>query len=148
MVLNVNDMEWNPVRDQQVSGLGTMPAKAIGSQFTLDEPILGAQVSYDASPFGLAVEIPWELWRDELYGVMRDMVKELARSSRNRMEVDAFSVVNNAFDTNFAGFDGASLCSTSHSGLDGVTRSNRPSPDVGLSITGVQSMVLRFESMT
>ena len=148
MVFNVSDMEWNPQTDRQITGLGTMPSKPIGDQFTLDEPIMGTSKSYEAQPFGLAVEIPWELWRDELYGVMRDMVKELARSSRNRMEVDAFSVINNAFDNAFPGFDGVSLCNTAHVGLDGVTRANRPSPDVALSITGVQSMVLRFESMT
>lgn len=147
-VFSVEDMEWNPVKDRQVAGVGALPTKAEGTQFKLDAPVQGNGITYTAVPFGLAVEITWELWRDELYGVMRDMVKELGRSSRHRQEVDAWSVLNNAFDTAVVGFDGKNLCSTSHVGTDGVTRTNRPSPDVGLSITGVQSAVLRFEKMT
>lgn len=146
---NVDDMEWNPVKDQQISGLGTMPAKNEGSTFHLDQPIIGSNVSYTAAPFGLAVEITWEMWRDDLYGVMRELIGGLARASRNRIEVDAHSVLNNAFSTSFVGFtSGESLCSTAHVGLDGVSRANRPSPDIGFSITGIQASVLRFENMT
>src|SRR5579872_5685518 len=99
LVFNVDDMEWNPITDQQISGLGTMPDKPEGQQFSLDEPILGGSKQYTASPFGLAVEVTWEMWRDELYGVMEEMVRELARASRNRQEVDAWSVLNNSFST-------------------------------------------------
>lgn len=149
LLFNVENMEWNPVTDRQISGLGTVPSKPEGTQFTLDEPIMGGNVSYLANPFGLAVEITWELWRDELYGVMRELVAEMARASRNRQEIDAFSVLNNAFSTSFPGFTtGESLISTSHTGLDGVVRANRPSPDIGFSITGIQNAVVRYENMT
>jgi len=149
MIFNVEDMEWNPITDQQISGLGTMPEKPEGSQFKLDEPILGSRRSYEAVPFGMAVEITWEMWRDELYSVMREMVAEMKRASNNRQEVQAWSVFNNAFSTSYAGFtSGEALCSTTHVGLDGVTRANRPSPDVGLSLTGLQAMIIRFENMT
>jgi hypothetical protein len=145
---NVSDMEWNPVTDQQVSGLGTLPAKAEGEQFTMDELIMGSSKTYTASPFGMAVEITWEAWRDELYGVLREMVAELARASRNRQEVDAWSVLNNAFDTSYIGFEsGVSLCSTSHVTLDGTTLANRPSVDIGFSQTYLQNAIIRFENM-
>lgn len=148
-LFNVDDMEWNPVTDRQISGLGTMPAKNEGAQFTLDEPLLGGTKSYEATPYGLAVEITFEMWRDDLYGVMRELSAELARASRNRQEVDAWSILNNAFSTSFVGFTGAeSLCSTAHVGLDGVTRANRPSPEIGFSVTGIQSAIRRFETMT
>lgn len=148
MVLNVSEMPWNPIVDRQISGLGTLPSKAEGAQFVLDEPILGSTVSYEAEAYGLALEFTWEMWRDELYGVMREMVAELKRASNNRQEVQAWSVFNNAFNTSFVGFDGDPLCSTSHTGLDGVNRTNRPSPDIGFSVTGIQNMILRFEGMT
>jgi len=57
MVFNVDDMEWNPMTDRQISGLGTMPQKPEGAQFTPDVPILGGTKAYTAVPFGLAVEI-------------------------------------------------------------------------------------------
>lgn len=148
MVFNVSDMPWNPVLDRQISGLGTLPSKAEGGQFPLDEPIFGGSKEYEAEAFGLALEFTWEMWRDELYGVMREMVAELKRASNHRQEVQAWSVFNNAFSNSFPGFDGVALCSTAHVGLDGQTRANRPSPDIGFSITAIQNMILRFENMT
>ena len=146
---NVSDMEWNPLTDQQVSGLGTLPGKDQGEQFTMDDILMGGTKTYTAAPFGMAVEITWEAWRDELYGIMREMVRELARSSRNRQEVDAWSVLNNAFSTSYTGFTASeSLCSTAHTGLDGTSRANRPSPDISFSQTGLQNSLTRFENMT
>ncbi len=146
---NVGDLEWNPATDQQVSGLGTLPGKDEGEQFTLDEILMGGTKTYTAEPFGLAVEITWEAWRDELYGVMREMVRELARASRNRQEVSAWSVLNNAFSTSFVGFtSGEELCKTAHVGLDGTSSANRPSPDISFSQTGLQNAITRFENMT
>jgi len=34
-VVNVSDMEWNPITDGQYTGLGTMPEKPEGSQFRI-----------------------------------------------------------------------------------------------------------------
>jgi hypothetical protein len=149
LVFNVDEMPWNPMSDQQISGLGTMPVKTEGGQFATDQPIQGGKKTYQVTEYGLAVEITWRMWRDDLYGIMRELVAEMARASRNRQEVDAWSVLNNAFNTAFYGFTaGESLASTAHVGLDGVTRANRPSPDVAFSITGIQNALTRFESMT
>jgi len=149
LIFNVMDMEWNPVSDFQVSGLGTMPGKAEGVQFTFDEIVTGGTKTYTATPYGLAVEITWEAWRDELYGVMQEMVRCLARAGRNREEVAAWSVLNNSFSATYVGFTAAeSLVSTSHTGLDGVTRANRPAVDIGYSVTGIQNAITRFEDQT
>ena len=146
---NVDDMEWNPMTDQQVSGLGTMPAKPEGTQFNLDRYQLGAQLEIEADPFGMAIEFTYEYWRDEKYGLGREMVREMARSGRNRVEVDAASLLNNAFSTSFPGFtSGEALCSTSHTSFaDGEARANRPSPDIGFSVTGIQNAIIRFHNM-
>lgn len=58
MAFNVDDMDWNPQTDRNISGLGTMPSKPEGTAYVLDEPIMGNSKQYDAQPFGLAVEIP------------------------------------------------------------------------------------------
>ncbi len=104
LVFNVSDMEWNPVSDRQITGLSTLNHMNEAASFTLDEPIMGGTKTYTASGFGLAIEITWVMWRDDLYGVMREMAAELMRASRNRQEVDAWSVLNNAFSTSFTGF--------------------------------------------
>jgi len=146
--LNVEDMPWNPVTDRQISGLGQMPTKPEGTQFAFDEPILGGTKAHTATPYGLAVEITFEMWRDELYGVMRELIAEMARAARNRQEVSAWSILNNAFSTSFVGFtSGEALCATSHTRLDGGTTANRPSPDISFSTTGLQAALTRFENM-
>jgi hypothetical protein len=146
---NVVDMPWSIVDDRQISGLGTLASMNEGDQFTLDEPNLGGTKQYEAEIFGLAVEITYPMWKDDQYGVMRDIVREEAHASRNKQEVEAWSVLNNAFDTSFTGFDGLSLCNTAHTLLDGAgtTIANRPSPDVGLSTLAVQNSLIRFENM-
>ena len=90
--MNVIEMETNPVKDQQISGLGPMPGKPEGSQFQLDQGILGGTVSVTAVPFGMALEFTWEMWRDEQYGYARESVREMARSSNNRQELDAWVI--------------------------------------------------------
>lgn len=147
LVFNVDDMPWNPVTDQQISGLGTLLSMPEGDNFPLDEAELGGQVSYTAVPFGLAVEITWPMWRDDKYGVMRELVAELSRASRNRQEVDAWSVLNNAFDNAFAGFDGVSLLNTAHPLLGGGTTANTPTGNVGFSSLAIQNALTRFENM-
>jgi len=151
LILNVDNLEYNPVTDRQISGLGTLAAKPEGSMFTLDEPLVGGSKQYTATAFALAFEVTWEMWRDELYGLMKELSRELARSGRNREEVSGFSVLNNAFSTSFVGFTaGESLCDTSHAMIDpGVTAgSNRPAVDIGFSIAGLQAGIENFEGMT
>lgn len=148
LALNVDEMPYNPMTDYQVTGLDTLPSKSEGEQFDADEILTGGSKTYTASPFGLAVEITWEAWRDELYGIMQEMVACLARASRNRQEVDAWSVLNNAFSTSYVGFTtGEGLCQA-HTGLDGTSRRNRPSVDIGFSQAGLQASIQRFEEMT
>lgn len=149
--MNVDTMEWQGVKDFQVSGMGTAPVKPEGTQFVLDQPITGGTKTYTAEPSGKAFEVTWEGWRDELYGVFREMAAEAARSLRHRQEVQAASVLNNAFSTSFTGFTASeALVSTTHTRLDGgssATTANRPSPDIGLSVTGLQAAITRYESM-
>lgn len=146
---NVDDMPWSIVDDRQISGLGTLASMTEGEQFTLDDPILGGTKQYEAEVFGLGVEITYPMWRDDQYGVMGELIAELARSSRNKQETEAWSVLNNAFDTSFTGFDGLSLCNTAHTLLDPTqgTVANRPNPDVGLSTLAVQNSLIRFEGL-
>jgi hypothetical protein len=149
MVFNIHEMEWNPITDRQVSGLGTMPGKDQGGRFTLDDAIIGGTKTYTAEAYGMALEFTFEAWRDELYGVLKELVRCMRRASLNRQEVDAWDLLNRAFNTAEVGFTASeALCSTSHARLDGGTAiANRPSPDVGFSVTGIQGGITRFENM-
>lgn len=152
LVANVSEMEWNPVTDQQVAGLGTMPAKPEGRAFSLDELTIGGTKSYTANPYGLAVEVTFEAWRDELYGVLNEMIKGLARAARHRQETQFWAIFNDAFTGSYyTGFNSVRLCYTSQTAITGAGGSagaNRPSVEIGLSVTGIQNMITRFEGMT
>jgi hypothetical protein len=148
-IVNTPTMEWNPITDRNVSGMGTMPIKYEGTQFTLGDIIMGTTKTYTAVSYGLGVEITYEAWRDELYGVLAEMVRCLSRSSNYRLEVDAHSPYNNAFSTSYTGFTASTaLCSLAQTQLNGTVWANRPNPDTGFSIAAIQDSILRFESMT
>lgn len=144
--MNEPDMPWRTVKAQQVAGLGTMPQKPEGTAFVTDAPNVENTKTATPVAFGLAVVFTWEAWEDELYGIFRNMAAELARSSRYRLEVDAHVVINNAFSTSAVGFNaGEALCSTTHtSPTTSTQQANRPSPDVGFSITGLQAALQSF----
>lgn len=146
-IFNVQTMEIQNEKDLELAGLGAMPQKEEGVQFTLDKPMVGGNKQYTAVAYGLAAEVTFEMWDDDLFGEMRRMAQELGRSSRNRIEVDAATILNNAFDTGVTGFDNTSLCSTSHTDIDGTTRANRPSTDISFSISGLQAGIQAYETM-
>ncbi len=81
-VFNVQDMEWNPVTDQQVSGLGTLPAKAEGVPFSLDELLMGGA----ESPTPESAGSPW--WSAggiiETAGDVAQSVVDLATGEKTR----------------------------------------------------------------
>lgn len=149
-LVNVIDMPWNPVLDQQWSGLGAMTTKPQGTAFPFDDPIEGNSKSYEAVPYGKAVEATFEAWDDEDYGYLRYLMTELKTRSNYRMEVDGHNALNEAFvTTNETGFDGASLVSTAHTTLDGRTSvANRPATDVGLSYTAVNAGLVHAHRLT
>ena len=147
--MNVGTLDYNPVTDKQVAGLGTLVDKPEGTMFSLDDPIMGGSKTYTATAGGLAFECTWEMWRDDLYGLMMEFARELARSGRYREEISGHSVLNNAFSNSYTGFTaGESLCHTSHARLDGGTaQANRPSVDVGFSFAGIQAGIQNFHRM-
>lgn len=150
LLFNVSDAEWRDVTDQQMTGLGSLQSKPEGSPFTLDRPQLGSTKTYSPDIFALGFEVTWEMWRDELYGTMRGMARELMRASRYRQETEAWDLLNRAFNTAEVGFTASeSLCSTSHAavGDGGAAQANRPNPDVGFGVTYIQGAITRFENL-
>ncbi len=148
--INVDTMPWNPVKDHQFAALGAAAVKPEGEYFRKDQGYDGGEKTYTATAYGTAFEVTYEFWRDELYGLAPEFAAGMARSLRYSVEVQAASVLNNAFNTAFTGFTaGESLCSTSHAAFapGGAAQANRPSPDIGFSTTYIQNMILRFETL-
>jgi phage major head subunit gpT-like protein len=85
---------------------------------------------------------------DALYGFnARKFARALGRSVRYNFEIVSHSILNNAFNTAFNGFEaGVSLISTAHTNLRGGTQSNRPAVDADLSLTTLQAAVEAFRA--
>lgn len=146
---NVEDLDWQGEKDLHLSGIGAMPSKPQGTPFSTSEPILGSTKTYTANPFGLALEITWEMYRDDLYGVMVELIQGLSRAARFRQEVSAHKVLNNGFSTSFVGFTASeALVQRSHVLLDGNTLHNTPATSQTFSVLYLQGMIQRFHAMT
>jgi hypothetical protein len=133
--------------EYKITGLGSMYRKSEGGVYTFDEPISGDTIRYTHLTYGLGFRITQEMMEDDLYGVMTKMSKWLARSTALNREVQAFSVLNNAFSTSYLGLDGKKLCASDHPRLDGGgTQSNLSSAD--FSLTELQTAIEAYENLT
>lgn len=134
--------------DYEVAGLGQMIQKGEGAPFTFDEPIGGSTRRYTHLTYGLGFRVTQEMMEDDLYGVMNRMTEELAKSAKYNKDVQAASVLNNAFNSSFTGLDGLELCSTVHTNLGGGTQANEPSTAADLALTSLQAAIETFEGWT
>jgi len=134
--------------DTKVAGLGSMVSKPEGDPISFDVPIMGAGVRYTPASYGLGFRITREMWDDDLYQIMDKMAAELGRAASYKIEVDAWSILNNAFSSSFVGSDALALCHTAHTRLDGgATAGNRPTTDVDFSASAYQAALDHFKTM-
>jgi hypothetical protein len=157
--IDAQQPQWVPVlgkrdsvrayeEDLKVGGLGSMVAKPEGTNTAFDDPLIGDAKRYTHNSFGLGFRITREMWDDDLYDIMQDMSAELGRASAYKIEVDAWSVLNNAFNSAYTGFDGLALCHTAHTRLDGgATQANRPTTDVDFGYTSYQAALDHFNQL-
>lgn len=135
--------------DYKIAGLGQMVQKAEGAVYTFDEPISGDTRRYTHLTYGLGFRVTLEMYEDDLYAVMNRMSKELAKAAQYNKDVQAATVLNNAFNSSYAGYDSLELCSTAHVNLgDGATQANEPSTAADFGLLALQAAIEAFEGWT
>lgn len=141
------DMETNPYISDKITGMPAQQVKPEGQQFVPGLPTLGSSFQVTATPYGQLFSITWEMWRDDKYGVMGEMWSSMARNTRTRQEVQAFSLLNNGFSV-ATGYDAATFFNTAHVNTgDNATQANRPNPDVALSQLAIQAAQVNFDGL-
>lgn len=122
------------------TGLGAMPAKTLGGDFSTDKKITATKTSYTLAAYGLAVVLEYELVEWDKYDIFTDMTKELAKAAVDRLNIIAFSILNNSSGTttNYTIYNGEAICKNSHVRLDGGSWKNRPDTDISLSYLALQ----------
>ena len=132
-----------------ITGFGSAPVKTEGQGVVFDTASEGYTSRYVHDTVSLAFALTEEAQEDNLYDSLgRRYVKALARSMMNTKEIKGADILNNAFDTNFAGGDGQPLVSTAHPLAGGGTLANRETTMADLNETSLENMLISISELT
>lgn len=132
--------------DVLMYGLAGAVVKAEGSAVTYDAGAEAWVARYNHDTIALAFAITEEAVEDGRYGdIGKKYSRALARSMRYTKEVRGASVLNNGFDSNYAGGDGVELLSTSHPLAGGGTLGNKPTTDADLSEEALEDAMIAIQ---
>lgn len=148
-IFDVRDSQKAFEVNVQMEGFGRASNKDEGDDITFDTRQQGYTPKYVHSTVAKGFIITEESMEDEQYEQFDDGARALARSLSITRELDAHSVLNNGFDSNFTmtDGDGSALFSTSHtSGPSGRTFQNKLSVDADLSEASLEDMLDLIEN--
>ena len=131
-----------------LSGFGNAQTKAEGSGVSFDDAQETFTSRYQHETIALAFAITEEAIEDNLYDRLASRyTKALARSMANTKQVKAANVLNNAFNSSFAGGDGKELCATDHPTIAG-TFSNELATSADLNETSLEQSLIDIAALT
>jgi hypothetical protein len=131
-----------------LSGFAQAQVKPEGSGVTFDNAQETFTARYTHETIALAFSITEEAIEDNLYDRLASRyTKALARSMANTKQVKAANVLNNAFNSSFAGGDGKELCATDHPTIAG-TFSNELATSADLNETSLEQSLIDIAAFT
>ena len=131
-----------------LSGFANAQVKPEGSGVTFDSAQETFTARYTHETIALAFSITEEAIEDNLYDRLASRyTKALARSMANTKQVKAANVLNNAFNSSFAGGDTKELCATDHPTIAG-TVSNELSTSADLNETSLEQSLIDIAAFT
>mgnify|MGYP000913481016 CR=1 FL=1 len=124
-------------------GFGNAPTKSEGAGIQFDSANEAYTARYTHETVALAFALTEEAVEDNLYDRLgARYTRALARSMAHTKQVKAASVLNNAFNSSFAGGDGKELCATDHPLAGGGTFRNEPSTAADLNETSLENALI------
>ena len=151
--------EWNEIFETETSdrafeeevmlaGFSNAAVKPEGSGVDYDDAQETFTARYTNETIALAFAITEEAIEDNLYDRLASRyTKALARSMANTKQVKAAAVLNNAFNSSFAGGDGKELCATDHPTLAGDL-SNELATPAELNETSLEQSLIDIAAFT
>lgn len=133
----------------KVGGFGPLAVKGEGQPVAYDDPIQSARKRTVHTVYALGFRVTMEMMQDDLYGIMEQMPKDLADSTRDHRETLAWGVFNDAFaGAVHVTIGGDTLCQA-HVLLKAgpTTYENQLNPAVALSVTGMEDMLTLARTM-
>ena len=135
--------------ETKLSGFSAAPVKAEGSAIAYDNAQEAWTTRYNHETIALGFSITEEAIEDNLYdSLSARYTKALARAMAYTKQVKAAAVLNNGFNTAYAGGDGVPLFSASHPLISGGTNSNTPSTQADLNETSLEAAVIQIAGWT
>ncbi len=126
-----------------IVGFGDAKVKTEGQGVSFDNASEGFTARYTHETVALAFALTEDAVEDNLYDRLgARYTKALARSMAHTKQVKAANVLNNAFNTNFAGGDGQPLISTAHPLAYGGTLANRATTMSDLNETSLENALI------
>ena len=126
-----------------LTGFGSAPTKTEGAAVTFDQANESFTARYTHETIAMGFSITEEAIEDNLYDRLAGRyTRALARSMANTKQVKAANVLNNAFDSSFAGGDGKELCADDHPLSSGGTLRNELATAADLSETSLEQAMI------
>ena len=130
-----------------IVGFGNARDKSEGQSVGYDSASEGFTSRYTHETVALAFALTEEAVEDNLYDRLgARYTKALARSMAHTKQVKAANVLNNAFNSNFAGGDGVELIDDAHPLAGGGTFSNRPTAYSDLNETSLEDALISIST--
>ena len=135
--------------ETKLSGFSAAPVKNEGSAIAYDNAQEAWTARYNHQTIALGFSLTEEAIEDNLYdSLSARYTKGLARAMAYTKQVKAASVLNNGFDSGYAGGDGVALFSTQHPLVSGGTNSNTFSTEADLNETSLEAAVIQIAAWT
>jgi hypothetical protein len=135
--------------ETKLSGFSAAPVKNEGSAIAYDNAQEAFTARYTHVTIAQGFSLTEEAIEDNLYDSLSGRyTKALARSMAYTKQVRAASVLNNGFDSGFAGGDGQPLFSANHPLVSGGTNSNVASTPADLNETSLEAAVIQIAAWT
>jgi len=148
-LFEIESSERSFEEEQKLSGFGAAPVKNEGSAIAYDTAQEAWSTRYTHETIALGFSLTEEAIEDNLYdSLSARYTKALARAMAYTKEVKGASVLNNGFNSNYAGGDGVSLFSNAHPLVSGATISNVPSTPTDLNETSLENAVIQISLWT
>lgn len=148
-LFEIESSERSFEEEQKLSGFGAAPVKNEGSAIAYDTAQEAWSTRYTHETIALGFSLTEEAIEDNLYDSLSSRyTKALARAMAYTKEVKGAAVLNNGFNSNYAGGDGVSLFNANHPLVNGSTISNVPSTPTDLNETSLENAVIQISLWT
>lgn len=148
-IFDVENSDRSFEEELKLSGLGSAPVKMEGAAIAYDDAQEAWTSRYTHETIALGFAITEEAIEDNLYdSLSARYTKALARSMAYTKQVKGAAVLNNGFNTSFAGGDGKPLFSATHPLVGGGVNSNLAAVATDLNETALENAVIDIAAWT